>query len=165
MTIEAILRDHFSRYPAMQIQDVYKLLHQAALGSEHAISNPEGARKWMERELIDMGSGSDEVTIDPISPDGQIVRVHLRPFIAQGGSPETLLAAFIRTANEFHGDKSLLESYWKTATGMMQFSPVEMDEFIGPMRAQDYPALHHSSAYEKMYHPAYRVVLRKFIDG
>ena len=164
-TIETVLRDHFYRYPAMHIQDVYKLLHQAALGSEHAISNPESVRKWLERELAEMGSGTDEVAMDPISPDGQIVRVHLRPFITQGGDPEKLLAAFIRTANEFHGDKNILENYWKTATEMMHFQSEEMDRFMKAMRAQGYPALHHSSVYARMYHPAYRVVWRKLIDG
>jgi len=164
MSIKAILRGHFSRYPAMQIQDVYKLFHQAALGSEHAISNPDDARKWMERELAEMGPGYDEVTIDPISPDGQIVRVHLRPFIAQDGDLETLLSAFIRTANEFHGDKNVFESYWKAVTEMMRFLPEEMDGFMEPMRARNYPAVHHSVAYTSTYHPAYRVVLRKLLD-
>ena len=164
MSIKTILRDHFSRYPAMQLQDVYKLLHQAALGSEHAISNPDDAKRWMERELAEMGSRYDEVTIDPISPDGQIVRVHLRPFIAQGGTPEILLSAFIHTANEFHGDKNVLESYWKAATEMMHFLPEEMDGFMGPMRAGNYPAVHHSVAFVSTYHPAYRVVLRKLLD-
>jgi len=164
MLLEVILRDHLFRYPAMQIQDVYKLLHQAAFGSEHAISNPESARKWLERELVEMGSGTDEVTIDPISPDGEIARVHLRPFTAQGGDPETLLTAFIRTANEFHGDKNNLEEYWRIATGMMLSSALEMNDFIESMREKSYPAVHHSFAYEKIYRPAYRVVWRKFID-
>jgi hypothetical protein len=96
MAIGSILRAQFLRYPAIQIQDVYKLIHQAALGSEHAISNLDGARKWMERELAEMGAGSDEPVIDPISTDHQIVRIHVRPFVAQGGNPETLLDAFIR---------------------------------------------------------------------
>jgi len=164
MSIETILRAHFSRYPAMQIQDVYKLLHQAALGSEHAISNPEGAKKRLERELVEMGRGTDGVAIDPISPDGRIVRVHLRPFVAQGGDPEVLLAAFIHTANEFQGDKRILTEYWEVATNSMQFSSADMDEFIKPLGEKDYPAVHHSSIYEKNYQPAYRVVLREFID-
>ena len=165
MTFETILRNHLVRYPAMQVQDVYKLIHQAALGSEHAIADPESARKWLERELAGMGVDSEEVTIDPISPDGQIVRVHLRPFVAQGGVPEALLDAFIRTANEFRGNQNALESYWKIATGIMHFSHEEMDEFIGPLRAQNYPAVHHSEAYEHAYRPAYRVILRTLIDG
>ena len=39
MTLDIVLPAHFSRYPAMKIQDIYKLIHQAALGSEHAVSN------------------------------------------------------------------------------------------------------------------------------
>jgi hypothetical protein len=164
MTFETILRDHLVRYPAMQVQDMYKLIHQAAMGSEHAIPNPVSAREWMERELSEMGSGPDEPVMDPISGDGKIVRVHLRPFIAGGGDPDALLDAFIRTANEFRGDKNTLESYWKIATEMLHFSYAEMDEFIKSLRAQNYPAVHHSEAYERAYRPAYRVVLQKFID-
>ena len=108
MTIKTVLHAHFSRYPAMQIQDVYKLLHQAAFGSEHAISNPEGARQRLENELAEMGVGPDEPIFDPISADEQIVRVHLRPFIAQGGDPEMLLMAFIQTAEEFRSNRQIL---------------------------------------------------------
>jgi len=88
----------------MQIQDVYKLLHQAAMGSEHAVSNPESARGWLIRELAEMGEGVPEPLIDPISPDDEIVRVHMRPYVAAGYDPDLLLDAFIRTANEYRGD-------------------------------------------------------------
>jgi len=163
MTIEAVLRAHFLHYPAMRIQDVYKLIHQAALGSEHAVSSIEGARKRMENELAKMGAGPDESVIDPISDGGQIVRVHLRPFIAQGGNPETLLNAFIRTANEYRGDIQILKKYWNIAIDMEHFLSAEMDDFIQSMQTQNYPAVHHSPEYERLYRPAYRVVWRKFI--
>ena len=163
MTFESVLRNHLARYPTLEIQDVYKLIHQAALGSEHAISNPAGARKWMERELSEMGTGHDEPVIDPISADGQIVRVHLHPFIAQGGDPETLLNAFIRTANEFRGNTQVLKDHWKTATAMQYFPSAEMEGYIKSMQAQNYPAVHRSPEYERLYRPAYRVVLQKFI--
>jgi hypothetical protein len=164
MTIESILRAQFLRYPAIQIQDVYKLIHQAALGSEHAISNLDGARKWMERELAEMGAGSDEPVIDPISTDHQIIRIHLRPFVAQGGNLETLLDAFIRTAKEYCGDLQVLKNYWNTANAMQRFPSAEMADYIHSMQAQNYPAVHHSAEYERLYRPAYRVVWRKFIS-
>jgi hypothetical protein len=164
MTIETVLHTHFSRYTAMQIQDVYKLLYQAALGSEHAISNSEDARQSLERELAEMGAGTEEVTIDPISADEQIVRVHLRPFAVQGGDPQTLLDAFTRTANEFRGNRQLLEDYWESATGMQHFPSAEMNSFIETVREQNYPAMHHSPEYEKLYRPAYRVIWRKYIS-
>jgi len=163
MTFESVLHDHIARYPSIQIQDVYKLIHQAALGSEHAVSSIEGTRNWMEREIAEMGAGPDEPVVDPISDDGQIVRVHLRPFVAQGDNPETLLDAFIRTANEYHGDAQTLKKYRNIAARMGHFSTDEMDDFIQSMQAQNYPAVHHSPEYERLYRPAYRVIWRKFI--
>jgi len=162
MPFEAVLRNHFARYPSMQIQDVYKLIHQAVLGSEHAISNPEDARKWMEHELAELGAGPEEPIRDLISGDGQILRVHLRSFVAQGGNPELLLNAFIHTANEYRGDVQTLKSYWNIAVGMSLYLAADMEEFIQSMQAQDYPAVHHSHEYESFYRPAYRVVWQRF---
>jgi hypothetical protein len=164
--IETILRSHFSRYPAMQIQDVYKLLHQAAMGSEHAVSDPESARNWLTRELAEMGAGPLEPLIDPISPDGKIVRVHLPPFIKAGHNPHVLLDAFIHTANEVHGNVHLLEQFWQAAIAMGKFPAAEMDEFIRTTKEQNFPAVHHSSIYERLYRPAYRVASLAFCpDG
>lgn len=158
--IEPILRSHFSRYPAMQIQDLYKLLHQAAMGSEHAVSDPETARNWLTRELAEMGAGPHEVLLDPISPGGEIVRVHLRPFVAAGHEPDELLEAFIRTANEYQGDVHVLEGFWRAAAGLARFSAAEMADFFSSMKESKYPAVHHSPTYELSYCPAYRVVAR-----
>ena len=164
MSFMAILQEHLLRYPAMQIQDVYKLIHQAAMGSEHAISSADGARQWMARELSEMGNGPDEPVVDPVSADGQIVRVHLRPYGLQGGDTEALLNAFILTANEFRGDLQILEEYWRSAVNMQHFLPAEMKSFIESMQTQNYPAVHHSPEFENLYRPAYRVVRRKFIS-
>ena len=160
--IEAILSSHLSRYPAMQIQDVYKLLHQAALGSEHAVTSLDSARNWLLREMAEMGEGPPEPLIDPISPGGKIVRVHLRPLAAAGHDPDVLLDAFIRTVNEVHGDVRLLEKFWQAAIVTAKFPVVEMEEFFRSMKAQNCPAVHHSPEYEKLYRPAYRVVSGTF---
>ena len=160
--IEMILRDHLSRYPKMQIQDVYKLLHQAALGSEHAVSDSESARRWLDRELTEMGEGIREPWIDPISPDGKIARIHLRSFIAAGYDPDLLLDAFVRTANEYRGDVHLLEQYWQVVSGTAGFSVQEMNDFIGARKEKNYPAMHHSAEYNEFYRPAYRIVSLDF---
>jgi hypothetical protein len=156
---DSILKSHLARYPEMQIQDVYKLIHQAALGSEHAVTNRHEACVWLEREIIQLGDEDAEPAIDPISADRQIVRVHLKPFLAQGGDPEALLTAFVRTANEFHGDEQTLKNYWDIATGF--FPPAAMDDFIQSMKG--YPAVHHSEIYTQRYRPAYRVILQKYL--
>lgn len=160
------MQSHLTRYPAMQIRDVYKLIHQAALGSEHAISNPEAAYAWLERELSEMGDGMDEPVADSISADGEIARIHLRPFLATGKSPKILFDAFLRTAKEYRGNVNTLEQYWKIAVTLcmrQSFPVVDMDEFIQRMKVQEYSAAHHSDEYKKLYRPAYRVVWRKIL--
>jgi len=147
----------------MQIQDVYKLIHQAALGSEHSRHEPLEAKKWLERELQEMGTGLKEPIIDPISPNGEIVRVHLRPYISAGGDIGTLLNAFIRTGDDFRGDFKTLEAYWDYAVQTKLFSTSTMITYIQEMRTHNYPAVHHSSEYNQLYHPAYRVIRRKYL--
>jgi hypothetical protein len=157
-----ILRSHLTRYPDMQIQDVYKLIHQSTLGSEHAGTDPEAARKWIERELVEVGEEPVEPVVDPISPDGEIVRVHMRPYVLSGGSVETLFSAFIRTANEYPGDRVLLKKYWDIAAPMSGFPITDMENFIQTMDSKGYPAVHHSLEYKNAYRPAYRVISRKY---
>lgn len=42
-----IVLANLSRYPRMQIADLYKLCHQAALGSEHALKDERAVREWL----------------------------------------------------------------------------------------------------------------------
>ncbi len=164
-----ILTHHLAHYPAMQVQDLYKLLHQAAMGSEHAVHDEQAVRNWLERELAEMGAGPDDPLLDPLSPDGAIVRVHLRPYTTAGKDPEILLQAFLRTANEWSGSAEKLMQYAAAAAQWAQAStgPIqrqEIETFFAGMEAQGFLAVHHSEGYVQLYRPAYRVVARKFLE-
>jgi hypothetical protein len=163
-----ILAEHARRYPRLEVADLYKLLHQAAMGSEHAVSNEEAVRAWLERELATMGPGPEEPLVDPIAPGGEIVRVHLRPFLAAGHDPEALLDAFLRTADEYRSSVERLRRYWETAEQMalrqqLPLAPDELGEFGERMAQQGFAAIHHSATYQHLYRPAYRVVARAFL--
>jgi hypothetical protein len=167
--MDQIVVSHFNRTPSMKVQDVYKLLHQAAMGSEHAVSDEQAAGEWLEQEMKEMGDGPDDPLLDPISPDGQILRVHLRSFLSAGKNPLTLLKAFIRTGNEWHGSLGKLEEYGNTViqlarSGAISIPPGETESFLSKMQADGYPAVHHSSDYQRLYRPAYRVVARQFLE-
>ncbi|MCS6848545.1 MAG: hypothetical protein RMN52_12640 [Anaerolineae bacterium] len=170
MTFESILRDHLRRYPLMQAEDVYKLLHQACLGSEHAVRDLDGVRRWLARELAEMGAGPDDPLIDPIAPDGRIVRVHLRPYVAAGHDPAQLLDAFVRTANGYRGSHDDLQRALDEAIALAEAGVVTLDarrlrELSRSLAAQGFPAIHHSDAYERAYRPAYRVVARAYLPA
>lgn len=169
--LNQILSLHFTCTPLMQVQDVYKLLHQAAMGSEHAVGDEQAARDWLECELSEMGAGPDDPLLDPLSPDGQILRVHLRPYLRAGKNPETLLRAFIQTANEWRGSPEKLKEYGVAAARLLtqagtgSFKQGDFEAFFAKMEAQGFPAVHHSGEYERLYRPAYRVVARQFLEA
>ena len=69
--VSQLLSAHLARYPAMQLDDIYKLLHQAALGPGHAVDNPAAARKRLDQEMSALGEAPAGPLRDIISPDGQ----------------------------------------------------------------------------------------------
>jgi hypothetical protein len=125
--MHAILKEHIKRYPRMQPDDLYKLIMQAAMGSEHAIDDPESAKLYLQKEVEGLSPEPDDPLIDPLSPDGLIVRVNLRPFLKVGGDLEELCEAFIRTAAKFTGKHETLRSYLQTALdfGSSKTAPVQ----------------------------------------
>jgi hypothetical protein len=158
-----ILAAHATRYPLWGVEDLYKLIHQSGMGSEHALKDESKVADWLLRELEEMGPGPEEPLLDPISPDGLILRVHLRPFARHGFDHSLLADAFIQTAREYQGSQKLIEDYKHNAVELARDDKLHIDrkEIIGffeEMKAADYPAVHHSSAFSKHYRPAYRVV-------
>ncbi|MFH2102368.1 MAG: hypothetical protein ABIJ39_03310 [Chloroflexota bacterium] len=169
-SLTAILQEQLTRYPKIEVGDLYKLLHQAALGSEHAVRDEQAARSWLEGELREMAPGPDDPLLDPISPDERILRVHLRPYLRTGRDPETLLLAFVRTANEWPGSTETLRDLGAAAAEWLGASSVPlMGEawwaFFAGMEAQGFPATQHSETYRSLYRPAYRVVASIFLEG
>jgi hypothetical protein len=173
LRFDHILMEQISRYPLLQLQDLYKLIHQGALGSEHAVRDKESTRVWLEQELQNLQDGPPEPTIDPIAPSGDLVRVNLRPYLHSGKDPDSLLAAFIKTANEVHGSVKALSRNWAYARrlaseGRLPFKIEEMDVFLVGMEEEGFPAVHHSAMYEEAYRPSYRVVaaiyMREFME-
>lgn len=98
---QTLILQHLERYPGLEPADLYKLLHQATEGAEHAVSDRASASAWLQRELGSLGAGptGEEPLIDPLGDAARYVRVHLRPYLRRGGDPDTLLEAFIATAN------------------------------------------------------------------
>jgi len=163
-----ILIDHARRHPCWALEDLYKLVHQGAMGSEHAVIDEARAREWLARELKDLKSGPEEPLLDPISSDGLIVRVHLRPLVRLSLDPGLLLAAFVRTAREFRGSTERIEESFAEAAGLardelLAFDEADVNGFFARMKVAGFPAVHHSAAFEAAYRPAYRVVARSFL--
>lgn len=167
--VSQLLSQHLARYPRMQLEDVYKLLHQAALGPGHAVDDPAAARKRLENEVASMGESAGEPPREAISPDGKLARIHLRPWVAAGGDIGRLGDAFVATANGWPASQEKLAKFCGclgdlAATGTLPFSPEEVTAWFGRIAGEGYPAIHHSPQYARHYRPAYRVVSIDLLD-
>jgi hypothetical protein len=161
--IGQLLADHLRRYPQMELVDVYKLLHQAAMGPGHAIHNPTSARDRLEAEVAQLGEGPDDPIADPISPDGKLARIHLRPYLAAGHSVDVLFDAFVQTGRRHDAAPEKLVKFCAclgdlAATGGLPSPRDEVVRYFQGIAGRAYPAMHHSDGYRAVYRPAYRVV-------
>jgi len=162
----ALIRTHLARYPQMQIADIYKLLHQAVFGPGHLIASKKAAREWLEHEAGRVSPSAESPLVENVHPDAQIVRLHLRPYLALGGGLKPLLEAFVRSAEQVSGDAQQMAAWWQVfeslcSKGALCADVCEQREaaLFGRVRAQEqWPAVHHSPAYYAVYQPAYRVL-------
>src|SRR5262249_41235504 len=150
--------------PHMELVDVYKLLHQAAMGPGHAVDDPRQVLVRLDAEVAQLGEGPEEPIADPISPDGKLARVHLRPYLAAGHSTSVLAEAFLQTARSYSPAQDRLQKFCACLgdladAGGLPFSRGEVETYVASITARAYPVMRHSSAYRAAYHPAYRVVV------
>lgn len=163
-----IVIQHARRYPGWLAPDLYKLIHQAALGSGHAVNEREEARTRLEQELANLGDRPEEPLLDPIAPGGKLLRVHLRPLARLGLEPGALLEAFLTTANQFKGQERVLKSYVIQAVELADHALInihlhDFTRYLQLVSSAGYPAVHHSEEFTLAYRPAYRVVAREHL--
>ena len=166
--IGQLLDRHLQRYPRMQLEDVYKLLHQAALGPGHMLSDPEHARVALENECRALEAGPGEPLVDPISPDGRLARVHLRPYVSQGHDLAALADAFVATPGVCPAAPEKLAKFCGCLgdladAGGIPFTRGQVSAFFDDIAARGFPVVHHSPPFRDAYRPAYRVIATKLL--
>lgn len=147
----------------MQLLDIYKLLHQAALGNSHLTDSPQRALQRLRVELSAMGDGPAEPVWEPLSPDGRLVRVHLRTYHAAGFDVEVLATACARSPETCPPAPEKLVRFCGclgdlAEEGILPFSRQDVTECMDELAEAGYPAVHHSRIFRDTYRPAYRVV-------
>lgn len=164
-----LMEYHLLRYPHLRVQDAYKMLYQGEFGVGHLLGDGRGARQYLMEELATMDTADrGEELLEPVSPDGSMVRVNLRPFRRLGLSPDVLVGAMLATVAETRGDTSRFLSVWEQFAGIVRggsFSPEDLRVWDERVRRRELPVAHHSPEYVREYQPAYRVCLRSAISA
>ena len=165
-----MINAQLQRYPAMQIQDLYKLVYQAAMGNEHLLTDSAMVHDYLIKELASIEASTAEPLLEEISSDGAVVRLNLRPFKARNGDHHALMQAMMQTARTFLGSQERLEQHMgylerMADSGAIPFDANAAKSYFQEMREQGYPAVHHSIAYKENYSPAYRVILKTLCEA
>jgi len=165
------LQQQLSQRPEMEPRDAYKLLYQGILGSEHLIDSPESFARWLVEELDAVGAGDSDALWESIRTDGALGRLNLRSFKAHAGDPSLLVTVCLETARRKWGTLDELKIAWdllmeaNQSTVWAGWNIAELIEVTRLIQANNYPALHHSRAYQAAYHPAYRLVAANLLPG
>ncbi|MBL7191669.1 hypothetical protein ISS30_08225 [bacterium] len=168
--IDGIIEKHLRKYPEMEIQDLYKLVHHAAMGGAHMGTDRQRIRDYLVKELESLEPSADEPLLEEVSPDGEVVRLNLRRFKAQNGVVEELVDSLAQSAAHYVESRDKLQEYWiqlekMAASQKIPYNPVQLEIFFDEMREYGFPPAHHSDNYRNKYKPAYRVIARKYLPN
>lgn len=164
-TLEQVLEWHLRHYPLLGPADVYKLLHQGVYGPSHIVAGREAARDGLAHELAGLEPRPGLPEMEPLDPEGRLVRVNLAPLLDEDFVPERLAEALVATAAEVHGDAILMRQRLAVAVawaeGVVPHLAAPVAELAASAEGAGFPARHHTEVFLRNYRPAYRVVLAR----
>ncbi len=166
-----LIRQHLTWYPLSQVQDVYKLIYQGAMGPEHLVDNPQEFARRFEVEWASLLPARQERLLEAVRKDGTLYRLNLRPYKADDKPVEWLVPLFLQTCGLIQGSKEALIKTWSNFVGLAEqgltedFMVHEVRRFSKWLEREDYPPVHHSQVYRREYQPAYRLIAEQYIAG
>jgi hypothetical protein len=161
-SVGGLVNRHLAERPALTPRDVYKLLYQGVFGVGHILQ--AGAEGYLQREAseLDLLEHPGETLTEPVSVDGAVIRVNLRPYVRRRLPIQKLYEAML--ASQVKGDPEAFLALWdeyvaSVRNGEVRMNSAEVEEFNRGVDRVNIKAMHHSPAYRDAYHPAYRVIL------
>ena len=155
-------------YPESTLQDIYKSFYQEHFGPGHIISDTTSARRYLMRELSEMGK-TQSPYFEPTGSQGDYIRVYLSAVANSLITAEQLLDAFVRSANSRQEPTVSWMEKWETIVSIIQANKIELEGFETDLpllteAARNNQAVHHSRRYNEAYHPHYRIVERGIFE-
>lgn len=169
--VDSFVKSQLAEYPEMRLLDIYKSCFQDFMGPEHLVSDTASVRRYLDYELGQMdGEAAQDWYFEPCGTKGRYVRVNLRAVKENLISEETLVDAFIRSANGKHPEVRKWERRWhkivRKIDKMRLGLPFYDDDkrFIDEVLSSGKYAISHSPDYREAYHPHYRIVERSIFE-
>ena len=168
IAMRSAIERQLTTYPESTLQDIYKSFYQEHFGPGHIINDTASARRYLVRELSEMGKTASPY-FEPTGSQGDYVRVYLSAIADSLITAEQLLDAFVRSANSRQEPAVSWMEKWETIISIIQANKIELEGFETDLpllteAARNNQAVHHSSRYNEAYHPHYRIVERGIFE-
>lgn len=156
-------------YPKLRLLDIYKSCFQDYMGAEHLVKDKTQVEKYLDYELKStLDKDLQPWLYEPCGVRGRYVRVSILTIYKGLVSKETLLEAFIKSANSKRPTISSWKRKWKGIERKLdklnlQLPHYQEDKlFIDSVLGKGEYAISHSPDYRNAYHPHYRIIKRSF---
>lgn len=168
VAVRSVIERQLATYPESTLQDIYKSFYQEHFGPGHIISDTASARRYLMRELSEMGE-TQSPYFEPTGSQGDYIRVYLSVVADSLITAEQLLDAFVRSANLWQEPTVSWMEKWETIVSIIQANKIELEGFETDLpllteAARNNQAVHHSRRYNEAYHPHYRIVERGIFE-
>ena len=168
--VTSLITEHLNLRPAMQVQDVYKLLYQGIMGSEHILGVQKTEEAVLQFELRlrseyeKIAPNEGEPLFESIHPKESLYRLNLGPYKARNGEIAQLITFCLDTTRQVTGTLSELIGAWKLfgkaceQGKWLNWPKAIIFNFTDCLEKAGYPPVHHSNIYRETYRPAYRLI-------
>ena len=168
IAMRSAIERQLTTYPESTLQDIYKSFYQEHFGPGHIISDTASARRYLMRELSEMGKTQSHY-FEPTGSQGDYVRVYLSAIADSLITAEQLLDVFVRSANLWQEPTGSWMEKWEAIVSIIQANKIELEGFETDLpllteAARNNQAVHHSRSYNEAYHPHYRIVERSIFE-
>ena len=168
VAMRSVIERQLATYPESNLQDIYKSFYQEHFGPGHIISDTASARRYLMKELSEMGE-TQSPYFEPTGSQGDYIRVYLSAVTDSLITAEQLLDAFARSANSWQEPTVSWLEKWEAIVSIIQANKMELEGFETELpllteAAQNNQAVHHSRRYNEAYHPHYRIVERSIFE-
>ena len=168
VAVHSAIERQLATYPESTLQDIYKSFYQEHFGPSHIISDTASARRYLMKELSEMGKNQPPY-FEPTGSQGNYIRVYLSAVTASLITAEQLLDAFVRSANLWQEPTVSWLEKWEAIVSIIQANKIELEGFETDLpllteAARNNQAVHHSRPYNEAYHPHYRIVERSIFE-
>jgi len=168
MAFKEFLLSHIERRPLMEVRDVYKLLYQGVFGVGHIMGGNAKNRLEEEANRIDLEDHKWEPLIEPVNPEGSLIRVNLRPYMRGDGDLECLYDAMVESSTKKGEVSQFIESWGEfkklNDEENLGFSRDDIREYDHVIDKERIEPKHHTEKYRQSYYPAYRVVVTEIFE-